>query len=118
MKENVYDKKEYRESIKKNRKLNKELTYYGPLKRLSQLLFAAVLSSFTTAILQFTIGLANCPIASLICIWSAIFSISLLIASLLIIRENLNDWFDYLEKESEDDLNDNPPGGFPVPKQS
>ena len=49
MKENVYDNEKYKKRVAEQRKLNKDLTHYGPLKRLSSHLyytvFAAILSS-------------------------------------------------------------------------
>lgn len=101
MKENVYSHERYKERVEEQKELNSNITYYGPLKRLSHLLFFSVLASFVTAILQFTVGLLECPIATLICVWSATFSISLLVSSLFVIKGNMDDWFTFLENESK-----------------
>ena len=97
MKENVYDHDLYKKRVKEQRKLNCKISYYGPLKRLSHMLFVSVLFSIVTAVLQFTVGLLGNPIAVLICIWFACFSITLLVLSLFIIKNNLDQWFDFLE---------------------
>lgn len=101
MKENVYDHKSYKTRVEQQRELNKEISFYGPLKRLSHMLFASVLVSIITAVLQFTIGLIEHPIAVMVCIWSACFSIALLVSSLLVIKNNLDQWFNFLEEGSK-----------------
>lgn len=103
MKENVYDHKYYRERVENQRNLNKEISYYGPLKRLSKMLFASVLVSIITAVLQFTIGLIPDPLAVIICVWASCFSVALLVSSLLAIKNNLDNWFVFLEESSNKD---------------
>jgi len=101
MKESVYDHKYYKERVEEQRKLNKGISYYGPLKRLSQMLFASVLVSIITAVLQFTIGLIHNQFAVLVCIWASSFSVTLLVFSLLAIKNNLDNWFAFLEESSK-----------------
>lgn len=98
MKENVYDDKDYIKNLNEQRKITPGLSHYGPLKRLSNLLFLSVLSSIITSVSQFTIGLIDSPVSALICIWLSSFTIVLLIISLILIKINLDQWFSYLEK--------------------
>lgn len=106
MKEEVYDHQEYIDRVTELKKLDEKISHYGPLQRLSHLLFASVLSSIVTSVSQFSIGLIENKIAVLICIWLACFSISLLISSLILIKKNLDDWFNFLERSMK---NGNPP---------
>lgn len=100
MKENIYDNKEYQKNWKKQSKLDSKLKLYAPLKELSDLLFYSILASITSAILQMTLGFYPHWIASITCIWSSIYAITLLLSSLLLIKKNLNMWFRYLEEEN------------------
>ena len=97
MKENVYDHEKYQERVAEQQQLNGNISFYGPLRRLSDLLFISVLASICCAVLQLTVGLIDHWFTVLLCIWSAIFASALLIWSLFIIKSNLNDWFEFLE---------------------
>ncbi|MCL6272246.1 hypothetical protein M3P05_20200, partial [Sansalvadorimonas sp. 2012CJ34-2] len=101
MKENVYDNEQYRENWKKQRKHDNSLELYGPLKELSDLLYYAIIASFIAAILQMTLGLYKHWITALICSWSAIFSVILIIDSLKIIKRNLDSWFDAIKQPNK-----------------
>lgn len=98
MKENVYDDERYIEIFNEKKKLNNSLSLYAPLQRLSHLLFWAILSCIITSALQFSLGLFTHWIAALCCIFMAAFSISLLILSLIEIKNNLDQWFNFIEK--------------------
>lgn len=98
MKENVYDNKKYQENWKKQKKLDENMKLYEPLKELSDLLFYAILASIVSAIMQMSLGLYSHWFASVVCIWSAIYAASLLISSLVLIKQNLDIWFSYLEE--------------------
>ena len=97
MKENVYDDKKYLENLERQRKLNPNISHYGPLKRLSDLLFFSILSSIITAASQFSIGLYKNQVSAYVCIFLSIFTLTLFIVSLIIIKRNLDTWFKYLE---------------------
>lgn len=97
LKESVYDHKGYEKRVIEQRELNPAISFYGPLRRLSHLLFVAVLASILTAVLQLTVGLINHWIAVLVCIWAAVFSVILLIIALILIKRNLDQWFQFLE---------------------
>jgi hypothetical protein len=98
MKENVYDNEKYIEIYNNNKKLNNNLLLYAPLQKLSHLLFWAILSCIVTSVLQFSLGLFQYWIAPIICIFMAAFSVSLLILSLIEIKNNLDRWFEFLEE--------------------
>ncbi len=98
MKENVYDHCEYEKKLQKGKKLNPNMTHYGPLRRLSDMLFYSVLLSIITAALQLTIGLIPHWASALICISFSVTTIFLLIWSLILIKQNMDDWFSFIEK--------------------
>jgi len=97
MKENVYDNSEYIKIYERNRKINQGISLYGPLKNLSDLLYWAILSCIVTSVLQFSLGLYAKWWSVVICISAAVFSIVLLLFSLLEIKSNLNKWFELIE---------------------
>ena len=97
MKENVYDHRKYKDRVEEHRKHNKDITFYGPLRRLSGLLFVSVLSSIFSAVMQLTVGLIDKWYAALACIWSSVIAITLLTVSIFVIKNNLDQWFEFLE---------------------
>ena len=97
MKENVYDDESYQENWKKQLKLEPSLKLYAPLKELSDLLYYAILAAILSAVLQMSLGLYSHWIASIICVWSALYAVILLVSSLILIKQNLDTWFSYLE---------------------
>lgn len=100
MKESVYDHPKYLERLNKKRKVNSELSQYGPLKRLSQMLYLVILLSFISSISQLVLGLSGNYGAVLFCLFLAICSCILFAFSLELMRQNFDSWFDLLEKES------------------
>lgn len=98
MKENVYDHEAYQKRVANQKNLNAKLTFYGPLQRLSHLLFVSVLASITCSALQLTVGLLEHWLAVLVCLWFCIFALLLLVTSLLMIKKNLDQWFEFLEE--------------------
>jgi len=99
MKENVYDSDKYKKNFKDKQKLNSSLKLYAPLQELSDLLFYAILASIISALLQMTIGLYPYWVAAMIAISSSIFAMVLLLASLHLIKRNLDGWFENLHGE-------------------
>jgi hypothetical protein len=97
MKENVYDSESYQQSFSNKKKINPKLSLYAPLQRLSHLLFWAILVSLFASISQFSFGLINHWGAVIFCIFLAVFAISLLIFSLIEIKNNLDAWFKLIE---------------------
>ncbi len=98
MKENVYDNEKYQENWRDQKKIKPDLKLYAPLKELSDLLFYAILAAIVSAILQMTLGLYSHWLAALICLSSAVYAVVLLVASLVLIKQNLDTWFSHLEK--------------------
>ena len=66
-----------------------EKDLYKPLDRLSCFLNLSIWLSFITAIAQFTLGLANYTPLSITCIWLAILTLTFMLNSLILIRENI-----------------------------
>lgn len=98
LKENIFDSRQYREKLEENKKLNPNLTLYGPVKRLSQLIFISIISAIGTSILQLTLGLIPKWPATLICLFFAAFTLSMLITTLLLIKNILDVWLDRAEE--------------------
>lgn len=98
LKENIFDTDVYKQKLEERRKLNSKLTLYGPVKRLSMILFVSILSAITAAVSQLSIGLIERWEASVFCIFVSVFAISMLVFTLLIIKGILDEWFDYLEE--------------------
>lgn len=97
LKENIFDSDGYKEKLKKQRKLNPDLTLYGPLKRLSLLIFLSISSSLAASISQLSVGLIQHWVATFFCIFLSVFAITMLISTLLLIKSTLDEWLDYLE---------------------
>lgn len=100
MKESVYDSKAYTENFAEKKKRNNSLSLYKPLQNLSHLLFWAILSAITTSALQFTIGLFETEWSTVVCIFMAAFTITLLVLSLFEIKKNLDTWFEFTENKN------------------
>ncbi len=98
LKENVFDTQVYKDKLTELRKINPELTLYGPVKRLSKLLFVTISSAITASVSQLTIGLIDCWTAVLLCAFLAVFAMAMLVATLLLIRRTLDEWLEYLEE--------------------
>jgi len=99
LKENIFDTELYKKKLVERRKLNSALTLYGPVKRLSALLFVAISAAITASVSQLTIGLVPHWLASFFCIFVAVFAISMLVSTLVLIKKTLDEWLDYLEEE-------------------
>ena len=97
MKRELYDTDEYRSRVAARREFNKKVTVYGPLQRLSGLLFWSVIASLVTAASQLTVGLVPEWWAAGLCMLLALVTVLLLLCDLIVIRCNLNQWFKFLE---------------------
>ena len=64
LKENIFDTYIYKEKLKERKKLNSKLTLYGPVKRLSSLLFLTISSALTASVSQLSIGLIQSWLAT------------------------------------------------------
>lgn len=96
-KENIFDSPAYKEQLEDKRKLNPDLTHYGPVKRLSRLLFFSIVSAIAASAAQLSIGLIPTWQATLFCVFIATFAGSMLICTLWLIRQILDEWLNYLE---------------------
>ncbi|MCO6353501.1 hypothetical protein GBO14_01830 [Pseudoalteromonas shioyasakiensis] len=101
LKENVYDHDEYEKRFKEQSKLKNGLVFYAPLKNLSDFLFWTVASCISAAITQLTFGLFNCYYTTLFALLTALFALSVLVYSLHLIKQCLNDWFEFLDLARE-----------------
>ena len=97
LKENIFDSAGYKEKLKERRKLNPDLTLYGPLKRLSLLIFLSISSAIVASVSQLSIGLVEHWVATYFCIFVSVFAVGMLISTLLLIKSTLDEWLDYLE---------------------
>lgn len=97
MKKEVYETAEYHVRVAEMRQVNPTLRIYGPLTRLSDFLFWSIVFSLVASVSQLTIGLIPAKWAVVVCLSAAVVAIGLLLASLLLIRMNLNSLFEILE---------------------
>lgn len=107
IKEQLYDKKEYHDLVNSQLIIGGDASIYKPLRNLSDILSISVFFCLLSALLQFTIGLIDSKIATAVCISFAATSMSYLISSFILIKQNLNAWFDFME---------NPPTTEPTKK--
>lgn len=96
-KENIFDSALYKEKLEDRRKLNPSLTNYGPVKRLSKLLFVSIASALAASFSQLSIGLLPYWQAAAFCVFVSGFAGSMLICTLWLIREILDEWLSYFE---------------------
>lgn len=101
MKESVYDAEFYGAMVKERQKLNPNITRYGPLRNLSKLLFWAVLISLLASFVQFSVGLIPKIWAVQVALAASLWSIGMILLSLLHMQSNLRTWFDLLEDHAD-----------------
>lgn len=102
MKREVFESTIYKKEWEEQKKLDhqdKMGKLYTPLRYLSGVLYAAILSCLLTAVLQLTVGLVDSFWATAICLWAVVVSLLLLIWALWLIRANLVRMFDYLDEQ-------------------
>lgn len=112
MKQEVYDRDSYGKRFKQRKELAGEAaaTRYGPLERMSKALYWIVISSVIAAMSQITLGLWAVNFAALLCILLVAFAVWKLIQGLLLIKTNLDSWFEMLrEEEGEEDARNQEP---------
>lgn len=101
MKKDVFDTQKYKEIWNQQKKLGESRKVgrrLDPLEELSNVLFAAIVSCITTAVLQITVGLIDSFLTAILCLWSAAFSTMLLLTCLLLIKSNLKSLFDHQDE--------------------
>lgn len=100
MKKDVFETEKYKAAWESQSKLDKTGSIgkrFDPLRELSSVLFAAIVSAIGAAVLQITVGLLDSFWASFICLWAATFATMLLLACLWLIKANLNIMFAHLD---------------------
>jgi hypothetical protein len=98
MKKELCDTPEYQKEVVAQRQLVPNLSFYGPLNRLSRLLLVVVLMSLLTSLLQFSLGLlVKTTWAAVVCLAAGGITAFLLTVVLLKVRSNLKKLFGYLE---------------------
>lgn len=108
LKKEVYDTNWYQKRVLKHRALNAKLSFYGPLKRLSAFILRCLIASLVSAFMQMTIGLYRANWSALVCILAAIVAFVFLVSSVLIIRSNLNLWFNEIEQQANESIGNDP----------
>jgi hypothetical protein len=98
LKEGLYEHPIYKARIEEKRHINTSLERYGPLRRLGAFLIYSVASALIAAMSQLTIGFISNKAAFTFCLASAIITSVLVIVAWWLIRANLLEWFDILEK--------------------
>ncbi len=88
MKEEFYDVDSYQESIFQRRKLGQKVDFYGPLKRFSNLLSIAILTSFFSSVSQITIGFSGDVSLVVFCLLLAFLSWVVLIIAIYYVSLN------------------------------
>jgi len=101
IKETVYDKEAYQLRVSKAIEGGSDVTFYGPLKRLSRVLSAAVFSALVASALQLTLGLRMEWQAMAICLAFASTAFSLLISAFVLIQIILRSWFDSFDADAK-----------------
>ncbi len=103
LKEDIFDTPFYRERVERHRraKPSGNISQYGPLKRLTSVLYYASVVALFSAVLQLTVGLFEAAWSAVLCIVSALVSISLLFTAMFLVKRNLNIWLKELEKKAE-----------------
>lgn len=103
MKKEVYDTAGYKElhaRAKKTDPKSRISTVFGPLRNLSTIIYATIVSCISTAVSQLTVGLFGTLWSSIFCVWMAVLSIMFLVWCLHLIRANLTTMFDHLDEQN------------------
>lgn len=99
MNDKLYENPEYRKKWKEAKSATPTIgSLYTPLRRLNDLLFYAIAASLVAAGAQFTLGFLNHWITATICISTALWSFSLVVDSLFLIKANLDTWLTYIDQ--------------------
>jgi len=102
IKKEIYDHKLYKERMENIAKLaGKPTEYYKPLKRLSRLIFSAIVLALVNAFVQISLGYVGCPITAGICLASSFISWLVFGLVLLQVGNNMRDMLDFAEEDSQ-----------------
>ena len=100
MKNEVYGKPFYLEQISQQRKLNPTLSVYGPLRRMARALTIAIVFCFTASMLQFTLGLKETILSTMICLAFGCIALGSVAWVIVLMSINLRAWFEKLEEQA------------------
>jgi len=103
IKESLFDKQEYQEKVEKAQAGNQGIksTIYGPLRRMSRVMSAAVLSALLASAIQLTLGLYSTWWAAAMCLSMATIALLYLLEAFVLIQMNLSIWFEFLDEDAE-----------------
>jgi hypothetical protein len=101
----VYGKPAYQKQIQELKQVKSNLSAYGPLRRLNMAMFAAVVMSLLTALLQLTIGVIQSDWAAWLCIGSAGLALVPLGICVWAMGSAMRSWFVELEREASNQAN-------------
>lgn len=100
MKKDVFDTEKYKATWESQSKLDRSGKLgkrYDPLRELSDVLFASIITAIGAAVLQITVGLRESFWTTVLCLWAATFATMLLLTCLWLIKSNLNTMFAHLD---------------------
>lgn len=98
IKTSLYDNEKYKVKWELAKRDDVNLTRYGPLKELSDLLYFSILGCIISAVIQMTFGFITHWLAAFFCVFTSITATVLLIESLRVIKNNLDTWFEYINE--------------------
>lgn len=101
MKKEVYDHPKYEEKIKQQRSAGINVTRYGSLNSFRFFLSLTVVVSLFTSVLQLSVGFIPHWIASLWCIAFAVYTLELLLVSIIAMWGNLSDLLEFWEESCD-----------------
>lgn len=102
IKREVYESDTYKKNLEKQRTVNPDLSHYGPLIRLSSLLYRAIVLALLSSATQLTIGLIPFNWAALLCLTFAAVAFACVILALTKIRANVVAWLNQAESDAAD----------------
>lgn len=88
----AYDSEEQKQTHAALSKLEPGLAYFGPLERLSDLVYKAMAAAFVTSFSQLSLGMFKTNLTALICICLAVWTFYWLAAAMLDLRATLRDF--------------------------
>lgn len=107
MKKEIYDKKEYQDSIKQIQETGKNVSCYKPLRNLSRILTQTIVLSFIAAGLHISLGVLDRDWTAQLCIGITLVSWVLVATSIFLVSRNLRKMIDISEGEFEGQNKDN-----------
>jgi hypothetical protein len=102
IKKEIYDQEMYKEIVANRAELGKKPpVYYAPLKKLSTLIFLAILTALLNSFLQITIGYMDHKITAWICLIFSGVSWMIVTVVLFQVGGNMQDMINFAELQSQ-----------------